>query len=178
MKLKNVLIAVAIMMFVLSCIAHSQDIEEIVYSGGKSNLNEKVKVKGRDSLVLFWDSNVTGEAADNERYIFEELAKKYSGKIYFFAFDVSKDPGYEAKGTWFVRGVETRNEGIKQEPAIAMYKDGKQIDIRLGGPSTATRDISLSNCDVWIDFNLTDKHADKPTTAKYENTVHLHEVPK
>ncbi len=169
-------------MFLLTCLACAQNIEEIVHdkTTGKSNLNENVKVKDRNSLVLFYDGNHLDNGAHrNERYVFEELAKKYSNKIYFYSYNISMENGYKNNGTSFVAGTEVKNEGIVFLPSFAMYKDGKQIDIRQGRTTMAEFvDANLVICDLWIMTNLADKYIDSPNTIKFRNTSNLKKVLK
>ncbi|MBN2225204.1 MAG: hypothetical protein JW765_11045 [Deltaproteobacteria bacterium] len=163
--------------------AHAQDtavpaskyITEIQFDeNGKSNLDELVKVPGKDSLVLFYNSDALNtEAHRNEYAVFEELANKYKVQISFYMYDIAKDNGYVYYKEW---GIETKKEKIKMTPTVKMFKDGKEYDIREGGPTTATRGNSLNNCDLWIRYNLTDEFKDKPYTFLYQNSFDIHKV--
>jgi len=160
-------------------------IKKIIYnhSAGRSNLDQKVKVPGKNSLVLFWDSKIELIGQENEIYIFEKLADKYGNDINFFSYDASmesdiKDLRKVGDHHKFSPGEKFKREGITYIPSIAMYKNGELIDIRQGGPVKAGREDHFNICDLWIRYNLTNEFADKPYTFLFENIFEIHKIMK
>ena len=124
---------------------------EYDYDAGKSNLDEMVKVPGKHSLVLFYDSNYLDfEYFVNEMINFIKIAEKYHDQVEFYLYDQAMEPSYTYRGKNEIgcRGIEVERKDIKGIPSIAMYRDGIQIDIRSGGPDTESMGISLEQHEV------------------------------
>ncbi len=171
--------------FALAGIAHAQvsrEVEAITFSNGTSNFYNKVYSIKKPCLVFFWDSNYFAgkEGQENEWKIFRELAKKYSNSgIMFFSYDQAKERDYKPReGHIGFHGKDVARENINRIPSVAMYKGGRQIDIRRGGAATGFMEANWKNCDLWIRFNLTDEFADEPNTLKYRNTFDIRKVPR
>lgn len=159
---------------------------EYDYDKEKSNLDELVKVPGKNSLVLFYDSEAiklnseSRRKFEKEMYIFEELSERYHEIAGFYIYDQAMEPSYtprESNNSVGIRGKEVKNEGIGQITSMEMFIDGKKYDAR-EGVGKKDKEIGLHNCDIWITVNFKDEYKNLPTTYKFNNTVSLEEVPR